>query len=63
MGKGELDHDGGVAKVAVRSSISAGSVFDNSKQIVTFLKEKFQEKESPHYHIKEMMVDDLTEAR
>lgn len=37
----EVDHVGEVAKVAVRNAIASGSVFGNSKEIVTFLEDKF----------------------
>ena len=56
-GKGEVDHVGGVAKIGVRTAIASGSVFDNSKEIVSFLNEKFGKKESPRYHIREMTED------
>lgn len=62
-GKGEVDHVGGIAKVAVRESINSGAIYDNSEEIVQFLNEKFKHKESPSYHIKEILVDDLMKER
>ena len=49
--KGEVDHVSGVAKVAVRTEIAAGEVFERSNQIVSFLRSKFQENEIPKYHM------------
>ena len=61
-GKGEVDHVGGVAKVAVRREVSSGTVFDNSKEIVTFLRDKFSDKESPR-NVVEIEVGLLNERR
>ena len=62
-GKGEVDHVGGVAKVAVRAEIAAGEVFNLSSQIVAFLQNKFGAKESPAYHIVEIKESALKEER
>ena len=53
-GKGEVDHVGGIAKVAVRKEICGGEVFQTSQQIVAFLEPKFRDKECPRYHIVEI---------
>ena len=62
-GKGEVDHVGGIAKVAARTSIAGGTVFQNSLEIVEFLNEKFGLNEIPRYHIVEMGVNHLTKER
>ena len=62
-GKGEVDHVGGVAKVAVRTAIASGSMFHDSSDITSFLQDKFEEKESPRYHVQELPVDVLYEER
>ena len=62
-GKGEVDHVGGIAKVAVRREIAGGAVFQKSGEITCFLEEKFGKKECPNYHIREIAEDSLDEAR
>ena len=41
-GKGEVDHVGGTAKVAVRWEIAAGKVLLDCDDILDFLKDKFE---------------------
>ena len=41
VSKGEVDHVGGMAKVAVRNEVAAGMVFLNSEDCISFLSEKF----------------------
>ena len=48
-GKEKVDHVGGVAEVAVRRSISGGAIYKTISEIVTFLKDKFGEKQTPEY--------------
>ena len=62
-GKGEVDHVGGVAKVAVRRQIAGGEVFLRSKNIVEFLRNKFGENTSPSYHIVEIEEKPSEEER
>ena len=62
-GKGEVDHAGGVANVALRQVVAAGRVFGTSKEIVSFLHEKFGSKECPTYNIVEIKQDLLAEGR
>lgn len=62
-GKGEVDHVGGIAKVAVRRQISGGEIFLRSKNIVEFLQYKFGENKSPQYHIVEIDELSLEEER
>ena len=62
-GEGEVDHVGGVAKVAVRQDIARGSYFANAEEVVSFLHDKFGEKQFPNYHITEIPTDDLKMLR
>ncbi|XP_066925552.1 uncharacterized protein [Clytia hemisphaerica] len=55
-GKGEVDHVGGVAKTSVRREVANGSLFINAGDIVSFLQNKFEEKESPRY-----VIDEITD--
>ena len=41
--RGEVDHVGGTAKLAVRREIAAGQIFLDSHDIVDFLTNKFQD--------------------
>ena len=47
-GKGEDDHVGGMAKVAVRQEIARGAYFANAEEVVSFLTHKFGVKEVRH---------------
>ena len=58
-GKGEADHVGGLAKVAIRRKIGAVSFFANSEEMVEFLNKKFGQKVNPVYYIKEIDVKQL----
>ena len=62
-GKGEVDHVGDVAKVAVRRQIARGEVFLRSKNIVEFLRNEFGKKTSPPYHIVEIEEKPLEEEQ
>ena len=57
-GKGEVDHVGGTAKVAVRREIAAGQTFLDSEDIVEFLDKKF-ENSSTNYVFREIKSRDL----
>ena len=60
QGKGEVDHVGGVVKVAVCQEIARGSYFSNTAETVAFLKEKFSKSElSAQYNIKEILSEDV----
>ena len=58
-GKGEVDHVGGITKVAARQEITKGAVFSNSSEITTFLQDKFRDKEFPKYHITIITSEDI----
>ena len=55
-GKGEVDHVGGVAKVAIRQEISRGQLFSTVKHVCQFLQAKFQGAKNVKvkYHIREI---------
>ena len=53
-GKGEVDHVGGIVKVAVRREIAAGRVMLDSNDIVDFLREKFGASTAVPYIIEEI---------
>lgn len=59
-----MDHVGGIAKVAVRREVAAGSVvLSSSDEMVEFLTEKFKEKNHPKYYLKEIDSKRLEIAR
>ena len=62
-GKGEVDHVGGVAKVAVRQEIARGYIYTKAHEICEYLHEKFGKKTAPVYHCHEMKVKQLEEER
>ena len=53
-GKSEVDHVGGLAKVAIWREIGAGAFFADAEDMVVFLQSKFNEKRDPAYWVKEM---------
>ena len=58
-GKGEVDHVGGVAKVAVRQEVARGELFTVASEVHDFLNNKFGEKEHPPYHLYQVNTDEL----
>ena len=48
-GKGEVDHVGGLAKVAIRREIVPGAFFADAEDMVVFLQSKFNEKRDAVY--------------
>ena len=50
-GKGEVDHVGGVVKVAVRQQIARGDLFTTASEVKEFLMETFGRKEHPKYYM------------
>jgi hypothetical protein len=62
-GKGEVDHVGGLAKVAIRRETAAGQTLQNAEEMVECLIEKFGSSEYPMYYFKEIKTTDLDEAR
>ena len=62
-GNSEVDHVGGLAKVAVRKQVAAGALFMSAGDMVEFLTENFQNKINPNYCIKEIPSYLLDEKR
>ena len=62
-GKGELDHVGGIAKIAIRRGINNGTYMEDSEDMVDFLRDKFQHKEDPTYIIKQIHCKTLETVR
>ena len=58
-GKGEVDHVGGLAKVAIRREIAAGEMLSTAADMVDCLRRKFGESQSPPYCFKEIHSNDL----
>ena len=47
--KGEVDHVGGIAKVAIRREVAAGKFLYTAAEMVDFLGDNFAKKEHPRY--------------
>ena len=48
-GKGDVDHVGGIAKVALRLYVAKGVSFSNSEEMTSHLISKYGEYQDPHY--------------
>ena len=62
-GQGEVDHIGGLAKVAIRRHIGAGGIVLDAKDCLNFLRQKFEDKMNPKFYLKEISTSDLNQAR
>ena len=62
-GKGEVDHVGGLAKVAIRRFIGAGGMVLDADDCLAFLTKKFEEKTNPKFYCRKISVSSLNEAR
>ena len=62
-GKGEVNHMGGLVKVAVRRYIGAGGVVLDAGDCLSFLQKKFEGKVNPKFYLKEIITSALNEAR
>lgn len=62
-GKGEVDHVGGVVKVAARQEINRGRLFTNAQEVNEFLCSKFEDKTTPTYKLCEITVAELAKER
>ena len=58
-GKGEVDHVGGLTKIAIRHEIARGDYLDSAADMVDFLIEKFGNCVNPRYSISEISCRDL----
>ena len=61
--KGEVDHVGGLTKVAIRRQIAEGEFFENAEDMVYFLTKKYENKIHPSYFVKEIDSKMLEEER
>ena len=57
--RGEGDQVGGVAKMAMCQEIASNIYFLNAEEVVTFLTEKFGNKDFPKYVISKIKSDKL----
>ena len=62
-GKGEVDHVGGLAKVAIRRHIGTGGFLSNAGDMVEYLQQVCKDKHNPPYHIKEIESTSLEISR
>ena len=62
-GKGEVDHVGGLTKVAVRREVAATRELTDTEEMVQFLQMKLAEKADPSYVFKNIICEDLEEER
>ena len=62
-GKGEVDHVGGISKVAIRREVAAGKFLSTAEQMVEFLNDKFFERDHPKYSCHEVTSKILDEER
>ena len=62
-GKGEVDHVGGLAKVAIRRYVGTGGVVLNAEDCIHVLQEKFADKNSPKFCIKKITEESLRDVR
>ena len=53
-GKSEVDHVGGLPKVAIRREITNGAFLSNSAEMVEFLNGKFSDSSEPTYKVVEV---------
>jgi len=61
-GKGEVDHVGGIVKVAIRKSVAAGETYVNSGEMVDFLIQKFESSKT-NYVIRDIACHELDKVR
>ena len=57
--KGEVDHIGGVAKLAICQEIACSTYFSNAEEVMTFLTENFWNKDFPKYVINKIKSDEF----
>ena len=61
--KNEIDCVGGVAKIAIRTSVSTGKFFCSAADCIEYLSEKFGESIEPEYCFKEICSETLSRIR
>ena len=62
-GKEEVDHVGGIAKIAIRREIANGALLAHAEEMVAFLEKKFQDNSEPKYVIEQIQEKKLEMAR
>ena len=62
-GKGEVDHVGGLAKIAIRRYIGTGGIILDAADCINFLENKFQDKTNPKFHFREICTTSLLSTR
>ena len=62
-GKGEVDHVGGVAKIAIRREVAAGEMFASAEEMTDHLVIKFADKSDPKYYYKYITEEELGRKR
>ena len=51
-GKGEVDHVGGLGKVAIRRAIAGGEQLECADDMIDYLEEEFGDRECPRFYFK-----------
>ena len=59
-GNGEVDHVGGLAKIAIRRYIGTGGIILDAADCINFLENKFQDKTNPKFHFREICTSLLS---
>ena len=62
-GKGEVDHVGDLAKLAIRRDVGTGGKIFNATDCTNFLQDKFKEKSNPSFVNKEITQETLESER
>ena len=61
--KEEVEHVGGLAKVAVRKAVAQGEFFADSTDAVSYLNEQLKDKENLTYVVRKILEEDLSILR
>ena len=61
--KEEVEHVGGLAKVAVRKAVAQGEFFADSTDAVSYLKDQLKDKENLTYVVIQILEEDLSILR
>ena len=61
-GKGEVDHVGGIAKIAIQQEIANRTLLTDAEETVAFLEKKFQYNSEPKYVIEQIHEQELQMA-
>ena len=61
-GKGEVDHVGRIAKIAIQREIANGALLADAEETVAFLEKKFQDNSEPKYLMEQIHEKELEMA-